>query len=75
MMLTWPRPMHFEHTAVDDHPGLSASRTKLSVSLTAAWCCVATICKLCERAFTSCRVLKGHGVLQERDSAQHLETL
>ena len=36
MMLTWPRPMHFEHTAVDDHPGLSASRTKLSVSLTAA---------------------------------------
>ena len=33
MILTWPRPMHFEHTAVDDHPGLSGSRTKLSVSL------------------------------------------
>ncbi len=26
MILTWPRPMHFEHTAVDDHPGLSGSR-------------------------------------------------
>ena len=33
MILTWPRPMHFEHTAVDDHPGLSGSRTKLSVSI------------------------------------------
>ena len=33
MILTWPRPMHFEHTAVDDHPGLSGSRSKLSVSV------------------------------------------
>ncbi len=33
MILTWPRPMHFEHTAVDDHPGLSGSRTKLSVRI------------------------------------------
>ena len=32
MILTWPRPMHFEHTALDDHPGLSGSRAKLSVS-------------------------------------------
>ena len=32
MILTWPRPMHFEHSAVDDHPGLSGSRAKLSAS-------------------------------------------
>ena len=63
MMLTWPRPMHFEHTAVDDHPGLSASRTKLSVSLTGVWCCVAVICKLHGTAVTSCKVLEGHGFL------------
>ena len=63
MMLTWPRPMHFEHTAVDDHSGLSASRTKLSVSLTGAWCCVPIICKLHGRASSSCKALDGHGLV------------
>lgn len=47
MILTWPRPMHFEHTAVDDHPGLSGSRTKLSVSLTCSLPCVSEHTSLC----------------------------
>ena len=63
MMLAWPRPMHFEHTAVDDHPGLSASRTKLSVRLAGAWRCLAIICKLCGRALESCKALEGPGLV------------
>ena len=37
MMLTLPRPMHFEHTAVDDLPGLSMGTQN----------CIAIMCKLC----------------------------